>query len=289
MHNWHGRGTRHEQGYGTAWDRLRLVVLKRDGYLCQCAECKSSGRVRLASQVDHIRPKARGGSDALDNLQAIHAECHRRKTNAEERINWPQATLKVGIDGWPAPKPVVMTIAQSILLPEIPSRARPKLNILAGPPGAGKTTYLNAHKQADDIVIDLAEIKARLSGCPIYCAGDEWLLPALKERNRQLMALATSNASVAWLLVGAPSANARWHWQRVLGGTVAVFATAARECIRRLALDPIRDTGVDWPSLVWAWWRRYSPRPGCESVLCSSPRSNRQLGDLSWATVNCRL
>ncbi len=79
------RGTRHERGYGNAWDRLRLGILRRDDYLCQCPECQGGTlRLRLANEVDHIKPKAQGGDDSPDNLRAVNAECHRRIT-AEQR------------------------------------------------------------------------------------------------------------------------------------------------------------------------------------------------------------
>ena len=97
MHNW-GQRNRHALGYGSAWDRLRAVVLRRDGYLCQCAVCKSTGRVRLASQVDHIIPKAKGGTDALSNLQAIHAECHVIKSMIDQGAT---PRKRIGVDGWP--------------------------------------------------------------------------------------------------------------------------------------------------------------------------------------------
>ena len=100
MSGWrHRKESRHERGYGTAWDWLRLAVLRRDRYLCQCAECKRTGRVRVAMEVDHIKPKAQGGSDALDNLQAINRECHRAKTMAE---NGTKPRPRIGVDGWPA-------------------------------------------------------------------------------------------------------------------------------------------------------------------------------------------
>ncbi len=92
------RGTRHERGYGNAWDKLRLQVLKRDYYLCQCDECLRTSRVRSASEVDHIIPKAKGGTDDMDNLQAIHPECHKAKTMKDEGHIVRQ---RIGIDGWP--------------------------------------------------------------------------------------------------------------------------------------------------------------------------------------------
>lgn len=79
----HKRGSRHERGYGTSWDRLRLLVLKRDRHLCQCSECVSTARVLPATEVDHRIPKAEGGSDDPSNLAGINKDCHRRKTAQE--------------------------------------------------------------------------------------------------------------------------------------------------------------------------------------------------------------
>jgi 5-methylcytosine-specific restriction protein A len=68
---------------GTTWQRIRERILARDKGLCQCDVCKASGRVLPAQEVDHIRPLHQGGTDADDNLQAINAECHKRKSEAE--------------------------------------------------------------------------------------------------------------------------------------------------------------------------------------------------------------
>jgi 5-methylcytosine-specific restriction protein A len=94
----HAKESRHERGYGAAWDNLRKVVLARDCGLCKCGECTRLGRIKRASQVDHIVPKAQGGTDDMDNLQAIAADCHERKTLIEQG---KQPRTKVGLDGWP--------------------------------------------------------------------------------------------------------------------------------------------------------------------------------------------
>ncbi|MEL6420095.1 MAG: HNH endonuclease [Pseudomonadota bacterium] len=31
--------------------------------------------------LDHVRPRSKGGTDALDNLQLVHRRCNRRKGN----------------------------------------------------------------------------------------------------------------------------------------------------------------------------------------------------------------
>lgn len=101
----HNTESRHVRGYGTAWDKLRLVVLKRDLYLCQCPECKSAGRITPANEVDHIIPRAdfeagraTGDSEALTNLRAVNEKCHDR-LDLEQRGF--RARPEIGIDGWP--------------------------------------------------------------------------------------------------------------------------------------------------------------------------------------------
>ena len=71
------------RGYGARWRRLRALVLERDRYLCQCEECQRLGRLRPAAEVDHVTPKAHGGTDDPGNLRAMARACHRRKTQAE--------------------------------------------------------------------------------------------------------------------------------------------------------------------------------------------------------------
>jgi 5-methylcytosine-specific restriction enzyme A len=79
------RGSRQERGYGSEWDRLRLTILKRDQYVCKCADCATLNRIRPATQVDHIRNKEQGGSDDPSNLQAINVVCHKIKTAREAK------------------------------------------------------------------------------------------------------------------------------------------------------------------------------------------------------------
>lgn len=77
------RGSRHERGYGSAWDRTRKEILQRDHGLCQ--PCMRQGYVTPAAIVDHIVPKAQGGSDEHQNLQTICRDCHTEKTTRESQ------------------------------------------------------------------------------------------------------------------------------------------------------------------------------------------------------------
>ncbi|EGT4238744.1 HNH endonuclease [Cronobacter sakazakii] len=77
--------SRHQRGYGSKWDIIRVRILKRDRYICQ--ECLRNGRPRPAETVDHIIPKAHGGTDNDSNLQALCWPCHKRKTSRENTKN----------------------------------------------------------------------------------------------------------------------------------------------------------------------------------------------------------
>lgn len=95
------RESRHARGYGTAWDKLRRRILERDFHLCQCPACRGGEiRVTPATEVDHITPKAQGGTDDETNLRAVNSECHKRITQEQMgRAYTPRRT--VGLDGWP--------------------------------------------------------------------------------------------------------------------------------------------------------------------------------------------
>jgi 5-methylcytosine-specific restriction enzyme A len=93
----HERKSRHERGYGTAWDKLRKEVMARDQRLCQ--PCLRNGLVIAAHAVDHIVQKAAGGTDELTNLQAICRACHIDKTMTD---NGRRKRVTIGHDGWPA-------------------------------------------------------------------------------------------------------------------------------------------------------------------------------------------
>jgi 5-methylcytosine-specific restriction protein A len=80
------------------WGNLREQVLRRDNGLCQCERCKSTGALRLATEVDHIIPIHKGGADSGNNLQAINVECHKLKTAAEQG---KRRRPLVGLDGYP--------------------------------------------------------------------------------------------------------------------------------------------------------------------------------------------
>lgn len=77
------RGSAHQRGYTSAWQRAR------DGYLRAhplCVRCEGAGLVEAATVVDHIKPHR--GDKVLfwdrNNWQSLCKACHDRKTATED-------------------------------------------------------------------------------------------------------------------------------------------------------------------------------------------------------------
>lgn len=75
------RGSAAARGYGSAWRKLRVEVLRSEPL---CRECAKQGRAVQATDVDHIVPRALGGSDDRANLQPLCHACHSRKTARQD-------------------------------------------------------------------------------------------------------------------------------------------------------------------------------------------------------------
>lgn len=77
------RPTAKQRGYGSRWNRFRLLYLKQNPL---CVRCDAAGRVTPANVVDHIIPHK--GDQVLfwrdGNHQALCAPCHNSKTAKED-------------------------------------------------------------------------------------------------------------------------------------------------------------------------------------------------------------
>jgi 5-methylcytosine-specific restriction protein A len=58
------------------WRKLRLAVLKRDGWRCQLLLPGCTGR---AQAVDHVKAREDGGADDPANLRSTCLPCHNRR------------------------------------------------------------------------------------------------------------------------------------------------------------------------------------------------------------------
>lgn len=63
-----------------------------------CVECERQGRIRAATERDHIIPISQGGEDTEANTQALCHACNAAKGIAETGRKPKQ---RIGLDGWP--------------------------------------------------------------------------------------------------------------------------------------------------------------------------------------------
>jgi len=191
--------------------------MRRDQGLCQV--CLSSGRTTLAAEVDHIKRKADGGTDDVDNLQAICRECHRLKTAVEQL---PDQQWTSFYPEW-IPKPSI------------------PVTVVAGPPGSGKSTYVHDNAGRGDLVLDVDVIAAEVYGLKIYEANYEQRTAAVRVRNKLLAGLNESTQyKRCWLIVTAPSEDKRQWWKDKLDADLVVLDVDKRTCLDRIAKDPRR-------------------------------------------------
>lgn len=87
-------------------DRIRGRALQRirDHHLSAnplCVHCLNKGRVRLATQVDHIIALCNGGQETSGNRQSLCDLCHREKTALDLGHISAPPRLGCTIDGQP--------------------------------------------------------------------------------------------------------------------------------------------------------------------------------------------
>lgn len=226
--------------------------MARDSHLCQ--PCKLQGCVTPATECDHVTPKAKGGTDDLDNLQAICSPCHQEKTQREAAEAAQQlrdeGKASIGADGWPIqPKRWGFSIPDGMR----PSQA--DVTVVCGPPASGKTTFVQQHANKRDTVIDLDAIMVRLGFEP-WSANRQAVTRALQYRDKMIRRLADKPNTKAWLIVTAPTRQERAAWLDALGPKADMHIVTADKdtCKQRILADPRRAASAQKQLDVLAWW-----------------------------------
>ena len=241
------RPNAHQRGYcSQGWKAARREVLVRDNYQCQAPGC---GRIVTGrnAHVDHIVRKADGAGDEISGLQTLCASCHGKKTVREQKG-----------DGHPE---------RYSLHPKWMPRACIPVTLVCGPPASGKSTYVEQHKGASDLVIDLDVIASDMAGTNLHGWGIKWLSGAVRKRNEILASLHKDDSKkyqMAWLIATEPMAERRQWWVDKLGvSRVVVVATHADVCEARMLTLPGRSSQC---GSARSWWMAYTPRLGDKIV-----------------------
>lgn len=243
--------------YSTAaWQRLRAAKLSADPL---CEPCQWRGVQRPATAVDHIVSIASGGHPfpPLTGLRSMCVPCHSVKTAALDRKGGKGVAFKgCGPDGLP-------------LDAEHPFRdlADHRVTLVCGPPGSGKSTYVQSQRRTGDLVLDLDVVMSALCGEDLYQAPIELLPFALHARDAVLDRLRRQHdLRHAWIITGGATVEERNRMIWALDASTIVLAVPADVCISRINAD-LRRPPTERAKQIAAvqdWWRRYQPHTPLE-------------------------
>lgn len=245
------------------WRALRMEILERDGWAC--VKCGARGRL----EVDHIKPvrDAPELSFDPDNLQTLCPSCHTRKTRIEcGHKPTPPARREWGM----AVNALETTARRQFSVPRGLQASRIPVNLVFGPPGAGKTTHVQAQARPGDLVIDLDRYLIEAGGQP-WDEDRALLRRAFAAHDADLQSLAERRRGTAWLVKLAASEAERMAWRLALRRLRLVpVLTPPDTCIQRIRAEPARHAQAEkMCAAVHEWWRTYSAETG------ENPRAER--------------
>jgi len=229
---WQAR--RQRQGTSTEQGYGYHYQQARRRYLRDNPWCED-GCGRPADHTHHIIPAADGGGHDADNLLALCKPCHAKRTGSRR-------TGKAGM-------------AHFVLV--------------CGPPGAGKSTWIDAEKRPEDIVVDLDAIKEALSGLPAnqtpaHMLGPAWAAYDAIIRHCQsngfdgVVFIATSAATQSRRRIAA---------NHVPVSRLVILETPPDTCLQRIRGDEARATKWRlWQPIVEKWWAGYERDERAEIV-----------------------
>ena len=235
--NW--RGTPASRGYDKAWTATRLRYISRHPL---CEDCAGRGITRAATLVHHLRPISEAPEQRLDenNLRALCNDCHEGRHGRRRS----QVTTE---------------------------RAAPitPVTIVCGPPGSGKSTWVDGKARAGDFRFDVDSVRSLLFGLPEGARDSNMRRTALvvAARDAMVSAIRSCGARAAFVIVTGTNYGELLALQNSLDAEVVVLAVPEEECLRRIANSGRQGVAdAEWADAVERWWRTYRLTDGFAAV-----------------------
>lgn len=260
------RPSSHSRGYTRGWANFAREFLADNPH---CISQIHAGKGIPATDADHIDGLGPTGPRGFDrsNLAPYCHSCHSSKTARHDGGFGRATNEEDGFMPWsPSQQCSTPTCRNLVTRGMCEDCQRKKLaeidvTVVAGPPAAGKTTYVNQRKGPNDLVIDLDAIAVAL-GSDVSHDHNQRLLPFMfAARDAVIDRMSRPNdVQRFWIIRTAPTFKERSEWWQA---TVVVLETPPDECkarARRAGRPP------HWDRLIDAWWDEYQPRHG-ETVV----------------------
>jgi hypothetical protein len=140
------------------------------------------------------------------------------------------------------------------------------VNIVCGPPGSGKTTWVKGRIMEGDIVVDMDLLGEAITLQPPHRRSGRVLDLLIKMKERLITDAIAHHFSGkcynVWIVTGGARAAERENLQRRAGITshVYVFEISPTDCAKHILRDKSRGNVEPWIPLIRKWWDDYEPR-----------------------------
>ena len=137
----------------------------------------------------------------------------------------------------------------------------PKVIVVYGPTGSGKSTYVNDHRGDNDVTFDFDSIMQSLSGKPSHQKNDN-LISYCTDIRRLILdkSLRQSKVDTTWVVVTSPDDDFR-NSLRDIPVQYVEMETPKDECLKRVSEDPLRqDVLEDTKKVIERYFENRSSR-----------------------------